>query len=134
MWSLTPPPSFDDEEDDTDSGRVIGPEDFIKEPAEEEQVLAEALAKTTAEEAERHAALRAVEEFKEREAARTARLAEAARMLLPPPPPPLLGNRHRRSRSPTVGGVRQAPVSSPGAEFCLSMMSACTYRGDLYEI
>jgi hypothetical protein len=73
--SLTPPPCSDDEEDDADSGRVIGPKDFVKEPAEEEQALAEALAKKAAEEAERlateeaerRAALRAIEEFKERE-------------------------------------------------------------------
>jgi hypothetical protein len=52
-------------------GRVIGPEDFFKEPAEEEH----ALAKTAAEEAKCLGTLRAVEEFKER---------EAAHVLLPP--------------------------------------------------
>jgi hypothetical protein len=62
-WSLTPPPASAVDEDNADSGRVIGPEDFVKEPAEEEHALAEALAKTTVEEAERRAALRAVEAF-----------------------------------------------------------------------
>jgi hypothetical protein len=108
--SPTPPPAFDDDEDDADSGRVIGPEDFVKRPAEEELALAEALAKTATEEAERRAALRAVEVFQEREAARAQRLAdrvaEAAHVLLPPPP--LLGSRLRQSRSPAppaIGGV-----------------------------
>jgi hypothetical protein len=45
-----------DDEDYVDSGRVIGPEDFVKEPAE-------GLANTAEEEAERLAALRAVEAF-----------------------------------------------------------------------
>jgi hypothetical protein len=70
--------------------------DFVKEPAEEEHALAEALAKTTAEEAERRIALRTVEAFQEREVARAQRLAdrvvEAARV--PLPPPPLLGSHH----------------------------------------
>jgi hypothetical protein len=63
---MPPSSSFDGE---VDSGRVIGPEDFVKEPTEEERALAEALAKTaveaaaqqTAEEAEHLAALQAVE-------------------------------------------------------------------------
>jgi hypothetical protein len=108
--SPTPPSAFNDDEDDADSGRVIGPEDFVKRPAEEELALAEALAKTATEEAERRAALRAVEVFQEREAARAQRLAdrvaEAAHVLLPPPP--LLGSRLRQSRSPAppaIGGV-----------------------------
>jgi hypothetical protein len=48
------PLASNDDEDDADSGRVIGPEDFVKEPADEER----ALAKTAAEEAERRAARR----------------------------------------------------------------------------
>jgi hypothetical protein len=93
--SATQPPASNDDED------------FVKEPAEEELALAEALAKTVAEEAEClaaeeaecHAALRAVEAFQLREVARAQRLAdrvaEAAHILLPTPPP-LLGSRHRR--------------------------------------
>jgi hypothetical protein len=58
-------------DDDADSWRVIGPKDFVKEPAEEERALAEALAKMaveaaaqqTAEEAKGLAALHAVEAF-----------------------------------------------------------------------
>jgi hypothetical protein len=46
--SSTPPPASND---NVDSGRIIGPEDFIKEPAEEEHALEEALAKTAVEEA-----------------------------------------------------------------------------------
>jgi hypothetical protein len=103
--SPTSPPA---DEDNADSGRVIGPEDFVKEPTEEELALAKALANTAAEEAEHlateeaehHAPLRAVEAFQEREAARVQRLAdrvaEAARVLLPPPL--LLGSWHRRCR------------------------------------
>jgi hypothetical protein len=80
-------------DDEADSGRVIGPDN----PVEEELALAEALAQTTVEataqqaavEADRLAALRAVKDFQEREAARTHRLVEAAR--IPPPSVPLLG-------------------------------------------
>jgi hypothetical protein len=75
--SPTPPPSSSSS-DEVDSRRVIDLEDFVNEPAEEECALMEALAKTAAEaaaqqkaeEAERLAALRAVEAFQEREAAR----------------------------------------------------------------
>jgi hypothetical protein len=72
------PPSSSSDDDKADSGRVTGPDDFVKDPAEEEHVLAEAMAQT-AEEADRLAALRAIEAFQEREAARAQRLAEAKR-------------------------------------------------------
>jgi hypothetical protein len=58
--SLKPPLSSDDDEDAAGSGRVIGPEDFVNKPEEEERALAEALARTAAEEAEHLDALRAV--------------------------------------------------------------------------
>jgi hypothetical protein len=86
-------PSSASDDDDADSWRVIGPEDFVKEPAEEERALAEALAKMaaetaaqqTAEEAKCLAALHAVEAFQEREATHAQRLAdrvaEAVRVL-----------------------------------------------------
>jgi hypothetical protein len=115
--SATPPPSSSFDDDEADLGRIIGPDDFVNDSAEEERALAEALDQT-AEEVERLTALCAIEDFRAREAARTQRMAEAkqrvvaaARGLLPPPPspPPLLVRRHHH---------RQAPVSSPGAEFC----------------
>jgi hypothetical protein len=60
-------PLASDDDDDADLGRVIGPEDFAKDPAEEERALAktaeEATAQQAAEEAERLAALRAIEAF-----------------------------------------------------------------------
>jgi hypothetical protein len=88
------PSSFSSSDDDeADSGRVISPDDFVKDPAEEDHALAEAVAQTaaeasaqhTAEEAGRLAALHAVEAFQEREAAHALRLAEAPRILLPLP-------------------------------------------------
>jgi hypothetical protein len=39
----TPPPSSSSSDDEADFGRVIGPEDFVKDPAEEERAMAEAL-------------------------------------------------------------------------------------------
>jgi hypothetical protein len=56
LRSSTSSSASNDDEDYVDSGRVIGPEDFVKEPAE-------GLANTAEEEAERLAALRAVEAF-----------------------------------------------------------------------
>jgi hypothetical protein len=47
--SPTLPPSSSSFDGAVDSGRVIGSEDFVKEPTEEEHALAEVLAKTTAE-------------------------------------------------------------------------------------
>jgi hypothetical protein len=147
--SPTPPPSSSTSSDDADSGRVIGPKDFVKEPAEEERALAktaaEVAAQQTAEKAERLAALRTVEAFQEREAARAQRLAdrlaEAAafswgggggggggrrggaggggRGGFPPPPPPPAAASTRSSAPPVVGRHRQALVSSLGAEFCV---------------
>jgi hypothetical protein len=112
-----PPLASDDVDDNADLGCIIGPEDFVNKPNEEERALAEALAKTAAEaaaqqqaeEAERAAALRAVEAFQEREAARAQRLAETARVLIPlgrlyyvagsaqcrSPAPPGVGRRYR---------------------------------------
>jgi hypothetical protein len=128
--SPNPPPSSSSS-DEADSGRVIGLEDFVKDPAEEERALAEALAQMTeevamqqtAEKANRCAALCAVEAFQAREAACAHRMAEAARIqarealeqrlaaaahaLLPLSP--ILGRRYCR---------RLAPMSSPEAEFC----------------
>jgi hypothetical protein len=91
-----PPPFSSSSDDEADFGSVIGPDD----PAKVERALAEALAQTTTEQADRLTALHAVKAFQEREAAGTQRLAEAARILLPSAP--LLGCRHRRTRSPAV--------------------------------
>jgi hypothetical protein len=83
--SPTPPSSCNDDDDEAEEGHVIGPEDFIKDPVEEACTLAEALAQTaeaattrrTEEEADHRAALRAVEAFRAREAARVQALEEA---------------------------------------------------------
>jgi hypothetical protein len=72
-----PPPSSASSSssfDEADSGGVISPDDFVKDPTEEERALAEALAQTAeegaaqqvVEEADRLAALRTVEAFQER--------------------------------------------------------------------
>jgi hypothetical protein len=42
--SQTPHPSSSSDDDEDDSGRFIGPEDFVKDPVEEEHALAEAVA------------------------------------------------------------------------------------------
>jgi hypothetical protein len=56
------PPSSSSDDDKADSERVIGPDNFVKDPTEEEHALAEAMAQK-AEEADRLTALRAVEAF-----------------------------------------------------------------------
>jgi hypothetical protein len=66
---MPPLSSSSSSDDDVDSGSVIGPDDFVKDSAEEERALAEALAQTatepaaqqTAKVAERLAALRVIE-------------------------------------------------------------------------
>jgi hypothetical protein len=76
--SSTPSPSSSSDDDKAEEGRVIGPEDFIKDEAEEARALVEVLAEMaeaataeqTAEEADRRAMLCAIEAFQAREAAR----------------------------------------------------------------
>jgi hypothetical protein len=111
--SLTPSPYSSDK---AEEGCVIGPEDFVKDKAEEAHALAQ-----TAEEADRHAVLRVVEAFQAGEAARAQRMAEATRVQA------LKDALDVSSGESSAEGDfpdrclrrRQAPVSSPGAAFCI---------------
>jgi hypothetical protein len=46
---MPPPSSSSDDDDEADSGRIIGPNDFVKDPAKEERALADAVAQTSVE-------------------------------------------------------------------------------------